>query len=98
VLSLQQDLTTLAVLGLAHTERNGHHFFPGLDVLPEAEAESALDCHSDLYGRVGNRIALKIEAGTLSLACQHAKGYGYDSEIDWASRLSFESIEAGFVR
>jgi hypothetical protein len=98
VLSLQQDLTTLAALGLPHTERNGHHFFPGLDVLPEAEAESALACHPDLYGRVGDRIVLKIEEGALSLACQHAKGYGYGSEIDWTSRLSFESIEAGFVR
>ena len=30
VLALQQDLATIAALGLPHVERNGHHYFKGL--------------------------------------------------------------------
>lgn len=92
VLPLQQDLSTVAALGLPHSERNGHHFFAGLDVVPEAEAESALAAHPDLYERRGNRIVLKIEKGELSLACQHAVGYGYASTIDTESRTALDVV------
>jgi hypothetical protein len=86
VLPLQQDLATVAALGLEHSERNGHHFFPGLDVLPEREAEAALAAHPDLYERRGDRIVLRIEAGALSLACAGSSGYGYACPVDWEAR------------
>ena len=94
VLSLQQDLATLAALGLSHSERNGHHFFPGLDVVPRAEAESALRVQPDLYERQGSRIVLRIRDGALSLGCQHAPGYGYASEIDWEARAPLDALLA----
>ncbi len=93
VLSLQQDLTTLAVLGLAHSERNGHHFFPGLDVIPPAEAEGALERHPALYARRGDRIVLDVRDGRLDLSCAGSIGYGYDVPIDWTARRSLEVIE-----
>lgn len=94
VLALQQDLATLAVLGLTHTERNGHHFFAGLDVVPAAEAESALAAHPDLYERKGDRIVLKICEGEISLACAKSRGYGFESQIDWKSRAPLESLDS----
>ena len=86
VLPLQQDLTSLAALGLEHSERNGHHFFPGLDVVSKAEAEAALAAQPDLYVRRGERIVLRIEDGGISLACAEAPGFGVASAIDWSSR------------
>jgi hypothetical protein len=93
VLSLQQDLTTLAALGLPHTERNGHHFFPGLSVVPPEEAEAALAAQPDLYERQAGRIVLKIREGQLSLDCQHATGYGCHSPISWSERLPLDRLE-----
>lgn len=93
VLSLQQDLATVAALGLEHSERNGHHFFPGLDVVPPAEAERALARHPELYTRRGDRIVLDIRSGRLDLSCADAIGYGCDVEIDWAGRRPLDTIE-----
>lgn len=93
VAPLQQDLTTLATLGLSHSERNGHHFFPGLDVVPEAEAESALAAQPDLYERSDSgRITLAIRDGALSLDCQHARGYGIASEIEFEARAGLDQV------
>ncbi len=94
VLPLQQDLTTLAALGLPHTERNGHHFFAGLDVVPPAEAESALAAQPDLYERKGGRIVLKIRDGALSLACQNAVGYGHTADIAWQARMPLDRLDS----
>ena len=94
VLPLQQDLATVAALGLEHSERNGHHFFPGLDVLPEREAEAALAAHPDLYERRGDRIVLRIEAGALSLACAGSSGYGYACTVDWDARRRPDDVLA----
>ena len=94
MLPLQQDLATVAALGLEHSERNGHHFFPGLDVLPEREAEAALEAHPDLYERRGDRIVLRVEDGALSLACADSTGYGYSAPVDWdARRLPDDVLE-----
>jgi len=81
VLALQQDLATVAALGLEHVERNGHHYFRGLEHLPAEEARDALLRHSDLYVRGPAGIALKIEGGQLSLGSLQAPGYGYDVKI-----------------
>jgi len=92
MLPLQQDLATVAALGLDHSERNGHHFFPGLDVLPKREAEAALEAHPDLYERRCGRIVLRIEDGAISLACREATGYGYDAAVDWDARDELDTM------
>ncbi len=81
VLSLQQDLVTGAVLGLPHVERNGHHYFRGLDHLPSAVATAALAAHPDLYRRLpvakGGGVALRIVAGKVNISSALAAvGYG----------------------
>lgn len=92
VLPLQQDLATVAALGLTHTERNGHHYFGGLDPLPRSEAEGALVAHPDLYEEDGGRIRLRIREGALSLSSLHQPGYGYAGPIAWEERTPLDQL------
>jgi len=82
VLALQQDLTTIAALGVKHAERNGHHYFRGLDHLPPALASAALVSHPDLYAPHGDGVAVRIEAGQMQIGSLQCAGYGYDSALD----------------
>ncbi len=76
-LPLQQDLVTAAVLGLPHSERNGHHYFRGLDHLPAAAAAAALRRHGDLYAPLGGGAALRIVDGSIGFASAlGAVGFG----------------------
>ena len=47
--ALLQDFAVAATLGLTHVERNGHHYFPGLAMLPEEVQRETLRHHGDLY-------------------------------------------------
>jgi hypothetical protein len=82
VVALQQDLATVTTLGLAHVERNGHHYFRGLDHLGRGAAEAALAAHPDLYERREGTVALRIEQGRLRVASVHRAGFGYDVPVD----------------
>ena len=76
-LALQQDLATVALLGLPDVERNGHHYFPGLSHLSATEQRVAVGQHKDLYtphDPLGGE--LRIEKGRLQLGSLHATGYG----------------------
>ena len=86
VLSLQQDLATVAAFGLAHVERNGHHYFRGLDHLPEVEARAALAAHPELYETREGGIFLRIEEGLLDLSSLQCPGYGVASPIAFEAR------------
>lgn len=91
VLALQQDLTTVAALGLTHVERNGHHYFRGLSHLSELEAKQAAVAHPDLWETSASEVSLRIEDGHLQLASLQTPGYGYASAVDWESRTPLES-------
>ncbi len=82
VVALQQDLMTVACLGLTHVERNGHHYFRGLDHLPEAVTRTALAAHGDLYeARADGSARLRIEDGRLEFASLVGRGYALDAEV-----------------
>ncbi len=49
--ALLQDLAVMATLGVEHVERNGHHYFAGLSMLPEDVQAAVLAHHGDLYRR-----------------------------------------------
>lgn len=74
--SLQADLAVVAALGISHVERNGHHYFRGLDHLPAGEAEAALAAHPELYERSGNRVQLAIRDGALEVGSLDTPGLG----------------------
>ncbi|MEZ5962959.1 MAG: hypothetical protein R3F56_03840 [Planctomycetota bacterium] len=86
VLPLQQDLATIQALGLTHAERNGHHYFAGLDHLPPHEAAAAVAAHSDLYGPRRGGFALRIRHGRLAIGSLTCPGYGYACAVDFAAR------------
>jgi hypothetical protein len=72
---LQQDLLTAAVLGLAHVEKNGHHYFRGLDHLPSTEVEALLARHPDLYRPLGSGGELAIEDGSVAIGSLSTPGF-----------------------
>lgn len=88
VLSLQQDLVTGAVLGLPHVERNGHHYFRGLDHLPDQLAKDALAAHPDIYHLLPSGVvAPQIVDGRIGIASAVAAvGYGHSGK-DYAQSL-----------
>lgn len=91
VLALQQDFAVAAALGLEHVERNGHHYFRGLDHLPRGEAEDALRVHSDLYTAKGNLIHLHIQRGAVQLGSLQRNGLGYDIPIRFEERMPLDT-------
>lgn len=90
VIPLQQDLTTVAALGIPHVERNGHHYFRGLEHLPRAEAESVLQAHPDLYEPFANSARLLIRNGRINIASLQGEGFGYSCELSLDDRLRLE--------
>ena len=41
--ALLQDLAMMALLGISHVERNGHHYYRGLSMFPADWQEAMLD-------------------------------------------------------
>lgn len=76
-LALHQDLAFQALLGIDSVERNGHHYFAGLDAFPESVAEHALRHLPGLYTRdPGGRVRLDIRHGRLDLRDLHPRAFG----------------------
>jgi L-alanine-DL-glutamate epimerase-like enolase superfamily enzyme len=76
VRALQQDLCLMASLGIEHVERNGHHYFLGLNHLPASEASAVHRAHPDLYRRNHQTSALAIDQGRLNVTSLDCPGYG----------------------
>jgi hypothetical protein len=85
VVALQADLASVALLGIGHVERNGHHYFRGLGHLSEAEKASALARHPDLYERRGDEVFLKITDGALACGSLQVPGMGFAALPDMES-------------
>jgi hypothetical protein len=85
VVALQADLAAVALLGISHVERNGHHYFRGLGHLGEAEKAQALERHADLYERRGDEVFLRISDGMLACASLQVPGMGFAALPDMAS-------------
>jgi hypothetical protein len=71
-LAVQQDLALVALLGMTHVERNGHHYVNGMAGAPASEQAAFLAAHPDLYHRADGVVRLTIRDGELaigSLAC-----------------------------
>lgn len=87
VVPLQEDFATIAALGIDHSERNGHHYFRGLDHLTERERESALSAHPDIYERrADGPTTMRVREGWIEVGSIQAPGFGYSSEVEFESR------------
>jgi hypothetical protein len=82
-LSVQQDLALASLLGLSHSERNGHHYHPGFGAAPAAEQQAFAAAHSDLYR--GDPPALAIADGALRLDSLFAPGFAHAADPDVSS-------------
>ena len=82
IVALQQDLCTISTLGIDHVERNGHHYFNGLQHLPRTDIDAAMTHHGDLY----RNDTLYVDAGQLHVQSLHGPGYGYAPTPDLAAR------------
>lgn len=84
-LAVQQDLALVALLGLGHVERNGHHYVRGLAALPLTEQAAFLAAHPDLYVRDGDLVRLRIDAGRLAIGSLACPGFAAAAEPQWSS-------------
>lgn len=75
-ISLQQDLALVALLGLSHSERNGHHFVRGFDGRPAAEAFAFAEHHPGLYADTPAGPRLRVAAGVIELGSLDTPGLG----------------------
>ena len=82
-LAVQQDLALVSLLGLAHVERNGHHYVNGMAGLPEAEQDAFLKAHPDLYERSHGAVRLRIQQGNLQIESLAIPGYASGAMPDW---------------
>ena len=81
--TLLQDLAAMALLGVEHVERNGHHYFRGLSLWPADWQDSALEAHGDLYTRHREGFAcLKIREGRVALGSVNSAPLGVKPLFD----------------
>ncbi len=81
--ALLQDLAVVAALGIPHAERNGHHYFPGLSMFPEAEQRRVLTEHPDLYEpSLQGFPTLRITDGLVSLDSVNRSPFGVSGLVD----------------
>ncbi|MDO9501680.1 mandelate racemase [Falsiroseomonas sp.] len=79
---VQQDLALVALLGLPHVERNGHHFIDGFSGRPKAEAYAFLEAHPGLYADTAHGPRLAIRDGMLDIGSLETPGLGATLEPD----------------
>ncbi len=84
-LALQQDLALVSLLGIAHVERNGHHYVDGMAALPPAEQQAFLDAHPDLYERSHGAVRVRLRDGRLAIGSLDAPGYASGAMPDWGA-------------
>ena len=83
--SVQQDLALVALLGLTHVERNGHHFIDGMSFAPAGEQRSFAAAHADLYVIASGTARLRIDQGRLALGSLAGPGFATGGAMDFAA-------------
>jgi hypothetical protein len=81
--ALLQDLSMMALLGISHVERNGHHYYRGLSMLPASWQRAVVEAHADIYRPHQDGFAcLRIEDGRLDLRSLNAAPFGVGPVLD----------------
>ncbi len=88
-LAVQQDLALVNLLGLAHVERNGHHYVNGMAALPAAEQQAFVAAHADLYEHSHGAVRLAIRDGRLALGSLACAGFASAALPQWADMAPF---------
>ena len=75
--TLLQDLAMMALLGIEHVERNGHHYYRGLSLWPADWQDATLAAHGDIYRRHRDGFAfLHIREGRVALGTVNIASLG----------------------
>ena len=81
--ALMQDTAVVASLGIAHAERNGHHYFRGLSMLPDDLQAAVLGAHGDLYHRHERGfVTARVERGVARVGSVVDAPFGVDFRFD----------------
>jgi len=83
-LSIQQDLALVNLLGIAHVERNGHHYVNGLVSSPKQEQTDFLNHHGDLYENSFGAARVKITQGRLNITSLTCPGFASAAMPDFS--------------
>ena len=97
-LSVQQDLALVNLLGIAHVERNGHHYVNGMAALPEAEQRAFFAAHPDVYERTHGAVRLKIKQGRIALGSLDCAGFASAAMPDFSAMAELALASAGEVK
>jgi hypothetical protein len=82
-LAVQQDLALAALLGLSHSERNGHHYADGLASSPTSEQGAFAAAHTDLYETSAGHPRLRIDGGAIAIgSLAGAAGFAHAADPD----------------
>ncbi|MDB6116720.1 MAG: hypothetical protein JWO08_501 [Verrucomicrobiaceae bacterium] len=94
--AMLQDLSVMALLGVTHVERNGHHYFKGLSMYPDEVQEQALEVHKDLYHwHAGGFPTLNIKGGMVELGSVNRAPFGCGVAMDLTA---YEPLNAWIKR
>ena len=74
-LAVQQDTALVAFHGVAHAERNGHHYVDGFAATPPAEIQAFHAAHPDLYEERGGVLRLALHDGALAIGSLAQPGF-----------------------
>jgi len=89
--SVQQDLALAALLGLPHSERNGHHYADGLAGSPRDEQLAFTQAHPDLYSPApAGHPRLRIAGGVIALDSLFQPGYAHSADPDMAQTQTLD--------
>lgn len=81
--ALLQDLAAMHLLGIRHVERNGHHYFRGLEVFGQPINEAILDHHGDLYARHAEGFATpNVRQGAIAIGSVIGAPFGTAFRVD----------------
>jgi hypothetical protein len=95
-LCVQQDLALAALVGVAHVERNGHHYAAGFagQHAPVAERQAFLAAHPTLYEQAGDNVRLAIRGGEIALDTLAGAGFASGAWPDVASLQAIATPES----
>jgi hypothetical protein len=92
-LAVQQDTALLAFHGIAHAERNGHHYVEGFADTPPPEVRAFLRAHPDLYEQKLGKVRLALHDGALKIGSLSQPGFasGVDPSLIGKDRLDTQT-------
>ncbi len=90
--ALLQDLAMMALLGIEHVERNGHHYYRGLSMWPADWQDPVLAAHGGLYTRHREGFTyMHIREGRVALGSLNTAPFGVTPLFD-PSRFERQSM------